>query len=166
VTQPGVEPSASATEPLMRLSRTMTAIVARTLSDVEDTLSVPQLRILVMLYFESPLDLTTIGRNLNVDRSNASRPCERLVAAGLLRRREDPRDRRHVALSLTPKGRRLVDSVMSRRREIIDALVHQLGEEDQEHLFLGVTALLAVVDRSGDRADVALTPGSIVPWIR
>jgi DNA-binding MarR family transcriptional regulator len=46
----------------------------------------------------------------------ASRLCDRLVRKGLVRRREDARDRRAVRLALTRGGRKLVDAVTLRRR--------------------------------------------------
>jgi DNA-binding MarR family transcriptional regulator len=48
---------------------------------------------------------------LDVNPSNASRTCDRLMKAGLLDRRESPDDRRNVTLTLTEAGTWLVDKV-------------------------------------------------------
>ena len=152
----------------MGLSRVMTAIVARTLADLEEAVTVPQLRILVMLYFDGRTNLATIARNLGVDRSNASRPADRLVAAGFVRRDEDERDRRNVVLSLTARGRRLVDSMMDRRREIFGDLIARLDPEDRVALARGVRALLAHVESEPQDplAGLATTvPEPLLPWV-
>lgn len=159
------EATAAAVDGLMALSRLMTAVVARTLADVSEISSVPQLRILVMLYYDSPLNLTTIARGLGVDRSNASRPTDRLVAAGLVRRSDDADDRRNARLSLTPKGRRVVDSVFDSRRAVFDQMVEQLDPEDRARLASCLAALLQVVDR-GHVGLEGLASASILPWIR
>jgi DNA-binding MarR family transcriptional regulator len=72
-----------ATEALLALSRTMTAVLARTLGRVA-TVSVPQLRVLVLLDTRGPMNPKALAENLGVNASNASRTCEQLVAAGLL----------------------------------------------------------------------------------
>lgn len=151
----------------MALSRVMTAVVARTLADAVETVSVPQLRILTMLYYGGPVNLTAIANQLGVDRSNASRPADRLAAAGLVRRMEDAADRRSTTLALTAKGRRLVDSIMERRREIFDRLLDRLDSDDRERVAESVTALIAAVKEDpGDPelADAASEP--ILAWMQ
>jgi len=155
----------SAIDGLMALSRLMNAVVAHTLSDVADVVSVPQLRILVMLYDDSPLNLTTIAARLGVDRSNASRPTDKLVVARLVRRNDDKDDRRNAALTLTPKGRRLVDSLLESRREIFAQIVEKLAHGDREQLAFSVSALLNVVDHGHVDLE-GVGSESILPWIR
>lgn len=153
-----------ATEALLPLSRVMTAVVALTLADVEELVTIPQLRILVMLYYGSPMNLSGIAHGLGVDRSNASRPADKLVSAGFVRRSEDESDRRSVALSLTPEGRRLVESTMEQRRRIFDELVTQMRAADQEHLARGIAALLDVIGNDST-AILGVAPGSILRYL-
>lgn len=156
--------ASTATEALLSLSRVMTAVVARTLADVGEIVTIPQLRILVMLYYGGPMNLSAVAHGLGVARSNASRPADKLVTGGLVRRREDESDRRSVVLSLTAQGRRLVESTMEQRRQIFDALVAQMPEGDRERLTRGVGALLDVVRH--DEAVITGTPtGSILRYL-
>ena len=46
-------PVAGAVAALMETSRVMTAVVARTMSGLDDTVSVPQFRLLVMLRYDA-----------------------------------------------------------------------------------------------------------------
>ncbi len=149
----------------MATSRLMTAVVARTLMDLNDAVSVPQLRVLVMLSYRAPLNLTAIAQGLGVNASNASRTCEKLVVSGLVAREEDPADRRQVALALTASGRRLVGSLMESRRVILDEIVGQLSQVEQRRLVSGLTAFMVAANGSG----LSTSPDgseSVIPWIR
>jgi DNA-binding MarR family transcriptional regulator len=98
-----------ATEALMVVSRTMTAVVARTLTDALDEISVPQLQVLALLSSRGPMNLRTVAGHLGVNPSNASRPCDQLVTAGKQARQQDEGDGRNVRLSLTGDGEQFVD---------------------------------------------------------
>ena len=53
---------------------------------MDTTVSVPQMRVLVLLWTGEPLNLSAVAEGLGVNASNASRTCDRLVAAGLVER--------------------------------------------------------------------------------
>lgn len=107
---------ARTTEAMMAASRTVTAIVARTLHDLVEQITVPQLRVLVLLGSRGPMNLSTIARHLDVNPSNASRTCDQLVTSGQAAREPDPRDRRSTVLRLTEEGTRFVEDLMAARR--------------------------------------------------
>ncbi|SFC64880.1 DNA-binding transcriptional regulator, MarR family [Nocardioides terrae] len=159
------DPRREATEAMMDASRLMTAVVARTFRAVDESISVPQLRVLVMLRFRAPMNLSGIAEGLGVNSSNASRTCDKLVAAGLVTRVEDEADRRHVSLSLTEHGAQVVDAVMAERERILDSIVGQLSPAGQRRLAAGVKSFLAAATTAG------LQPGaggqnSLIPWLR
>lgn len=159
----------AAVEALMSTSRLMTAVVALTLGQVDDVVTVPQLRALVMLYFDGPLNLSAIAEGLAVNPSNASRTCDKLVRGGLVDRAEDDRDRRNVVIRLTTRGRRLVDSLMDERRRILDQVVGAMRSEDRRALARALEALLAAVEHAAEAdsgMEPGLRPGAILPWIR
>jgi DNA-binding MarR family transcriptional regulator len=131
----------AATEALMGLSRTMTAVVARTLGAF-DAVTVPQLRVLVLVATHGPMNLKALAENLGVNASNASRTCEKLVSAGLLERLRHPQvDRRNVTLSLTADGETLLGSLVEARRAILGAIVGQMSAPDRELLIDALRAL-------------------------
>lgn len=136
-------------EPLVRASQVIAAAVVRSLASVEPTVTVPQLRVLVMLSVHGKMNLSSVAERLGVNASNASRTCERLVTASLIERREDSRDRRHIVLSLAPSGRRLVRTVMRRREQLLATVVQEMSPGDQEAL---MTALAAFNTAAGDVA--------------
>ena len=156
----------STTDALMATSRLMTAVVARTLSELDDSISVPQFRVLVMLGYESSLSMGMVAEGLGVNPSNASRACEKLVSAGLVHRADDESDRRQLRLSLTSTGRQLLDSVMESRRRLLDELVGEMTSTDQRSLTKGLTALLAVLGEEDPTTRLGTGPEDIIHWVR
>ena len=112
---------------VMRASRVLVSVVARSLAEVEDIVTLPQFRVLVMIASDGPQNLGSVAAALGVHPSNATRLCERLVVAGLLDRADDPQDRRFLRLVLTDEGHRLVERVMQHRRTAIEQVMAQMS---------------------------------------
>ena len=122
---------------------------------MEDTVSLTQLRALVIIASRGPLHLAALADDMGVHPSNATRACDRLVAAGLLDRRDNPADRRHLLLELTPAGRELIDGVVSRRRIAIEKILRRMPAGQRAQLGRGA----ATVRRRGGRTTL---PGPVV----
>lgn len=118
----------------MAAARVLVGVVARSVADVEDRVSLPQLRVLVLVATRGPLNLAAVADALGVHPSNATRTVERLVVAGFVDRRDAADDRRNVRLTLTKKGQRLVDSVFERRRAAIAQVVDRMPESKRRAL--------------------------------
>jgi DNA-binding MarR family transcriptional regulator len=82
-----------------------------------------------LAHAEEPLSLGELAALLVSVRSNISQLVDRLEADGLVRRVEDPRDRRCVRAELTPLGR---------ERQAAGAAVAQEVREEVAKLFAGV----------------------------
>ena len=119
---------------VMAAARVLIAVVARSVAEVGAELSVPQLRVLVVVATRGPQNLSAVAEALGFHPSNATRTVERLVSAGFLDRRDAPDDRRNVRLTLTKKGQRLVDSVFERRRAAIEQVVARMPESRRRAL--------------------------------
>lgn len=118
----------------MEGAQVLVGVVAHSLAGAGDTVTLPQLRVLVMVHRHGQLNLAAVATGLGVHASTASRTCDPLVKAGLLGRADDPCDRRHLALTLTPQGQQLVDSVLDHRREAIRELLRRMPPARREHL--------------------------------
>jgi DNA-binding MarR family transcriptional regulator len=129
--QPGRD---SVVDAVLTASRVLVAIAARSLAEVADEVTLTQYRSLVVLASRGPQSVAVLAEELGVTPSTVSRLCDRLVRKGLVRRREDRRDRRAVRLALTPAGRELVDAVTDRRRAEIATLLDGIVEEEQRSL--------------------------------
>jgi DNA-binding MarR family transcriptional regulator len=141
-------------EAVMRAAQVLVAVVARSVAEVEDVVTLPQLRVLVMVATQGSMNLTAVAEGLGVHPSNATRTCDRLVMAGLLDRRDSPGDRRQLELTLTREGERLIASVLQHRREAIAEAVGRMPEAQRQQL---ATALAAFADASDDITEPALT---------
>src|SRR4051812_33681069 len=118
----------------MAAARVLLAVVARSVAEVEDQVSLPQLGLLVMTARGGPLNLSAVADALAVPPSNATRPVERLVSAGFVDRRDAADDRRNVRLTLTKKGQRLGDSGFEHRRSAIEQGVERMPEHRRRAL--------------------------------
>ena len=150
---------------LMTAARVVTAAVAHSLAVVNAEVSMPQLRVLVMVSANEPMNLSAVADGLGVNASNASRTCDRLVTQGLLHRADDPRDRRHVALTLTDASRALIDTVMTHRRAVLAQVVAGMSEEDRETLrraMVAFNASAATMSTAGELDDGA---GHLLRWL-
>jgi DNA-binding MarR family transcriptional regulator len=108
---------------VLTASRLLVAVSARSLASVEETLTLPQFRMLVVLQSRGELSLSRLAEHLAVNPSTAMRMAERLTAIGMVDRRENEIDRRSVRLALTEAGRRTVAEVTDRRRREIATIV-------------------------------------------
>jgi len=150
-------PSAGQIDAVLRASRALVGIAAASIADVDEVVTVPQYRVLVMLHTRGPLNLAAVAAGLDVNPSNASRTCDRLSKAGLLDRRESPEDRRNVTLTLTAEGRRLVDKVTKHRRVAIERVLRNMSAAERDGL---AKALGAFATAAGEPSeDTVLTLG-------
>ncbi|MCM2425015.1 MarR family transcriptional regulator [Streptomyces sp. RKAG337] len=133
----------------MAASRLLVGLSARALADVSSTLTLPQLRALVVLEGCGPVKLAALAATLAVNPSTALRMVERLETGGLVDRRANPDNRREVVLQLTAPGADLVRTVLEHRQREITALVSRLPAEVRTGLVVGLRALMAVADEPG-----------------
>lgn len=104
---------------LLAASRVLIGVSARSLAETEDAVTLTQFRTLVVLDSNDEMSLLRLAEILDVTSSTAMRMIDRLLAANLATRRDNPTNRRQVLLGLTEEGRALVRRVtVKRRREI------------------------------------------------
>lgn len=128
------------TTAVLTASRLLVAISARSLAAVEERVTLPQFRMLVVLAGAGEVKLITLAERLAVNPSTAMRMVDRLTAAGLTKRRINPANRRETLLRLTGAGRQIVDEVTARRREEIAVIVSRMPADQRGGL---ITALRA-----------------------
>lgn len=125
VTECTMSPSRTA-DALLRASRALVGIAARSLGDVEVTLS--QFRALVVLARWKGMTVTDLAGALSIHPSTATRLCDRLVGKELVRRSQGSDDRRETLVHLTARGARLVALVSDRRRADLEVIAAALPE--------------------------------------
>jgi DNA-binding MarR family transcriptional regulator len=141
------EPSQEQVDTLVAASRVFVALSVQSLAEVDEVVTLVQLRALFLLASQGPANLSTLAEALGVHASNASRTCEALVSMGLLDRRDDPNDRRNVVLAPRERGRQVVRAVLDRRSDLLAELLGRLSPADRTAL---TGPLQRLVDAAGD----------------
>jgi DNA-binding MarR family transcriptional regulator len=128
-------------------SRALVAVAARSLATVADDVTLAQYRVLVVLASRGPQRLADLATALTVDRSTATRMCDRLERKRLVARRRGTEDRRVVRISLTEAGAVLVREVSRRRRVEIRRIVRRMSPATRAPV---VDALQAFAEAAGE----------------
>jgi len=110
----------------------------------ESGLTFAQMKVLVELQVpdEESRTVTAISEELGISAASASRATDGLVRKKLATRVEDPDDRRVRRLTLTPKGRRLADRIISARLATLKDFTNSLGADERQKLETALDALL------------------------
>jgi len=114
---------------------------------VETGLPVSQIRVLYTLHYEKDLNVGQLAQRLDVGLPTASYHVEQLVETGLVERTESKTDRRSKVVSLTPKGKTMINSFLQRPIDLMATWLTQLTRDDLAMLHHGLQAL-AKVSRS------------------
>jgi DNA-binding MarR family transcriptional regulator len=139
--EPAAEDSLDAiTDALLTASRLLVAISARSIAQVDETITIPQFRALVILSARGSINVRTLAGLLHVERSTTGRMVEHLVTAGLIDRRRHPALRRELVVELTQRGREIVHAVTAHRREEITRVVRNMPERERYGLVSTLTA--------------------------
>jgi DNA-binding MarR family transcriptional regulator len=152
-------------EALMAATKVITAAVAHSLAAVDAHVSLTQLRVLVMIGANGPMNLSSVADGLGVNASNASRTCDQLVGLGLVDRREDSRDRRHLVLSMTTSGDDLVEKVMRHRRSVLQQVVDGMPPDDRRQLTTALTCFVDAAARLSETGDIDDGEGHLLRWL-
>jgi DNA-binding MarR family transcriptional regulator len=128
-------------------SRALVAVAARSLAHVAEDVTLAQYRALVVLAARGPQRVADLAVALGVDRSTATRMCDRLVRKRLVGRRRLSEDRRGVSVSLTAGGGELVREVSRRRRAEIATIVERMPTAHRGQV---LTALRTFAEAAGE----------------
>ncbi|MFE2163164.1 MarR family winged helix-turn-helix transcriptional regulator [Streptomyces lydicus] len=137
------------TRAVLTASRVLVGVSARSLTAVEDKITLPQFRLLVVLSVHGAANLSTVAELLGVNPSTAMRMIDRLTGVGFAGRQASPDNRRETLIQLTDAGRRVVDEVTARRRAEIAAVVSRM---DPAHRAALIEALTAFTEAAGEPA--------------
>lgn len=119
---------------VLRATQAFVGLALRSLATVGVPITLAQYRMLAVLDADDGQNVRDLAGRLGVERSTATRMCNRLVAAGLIERSGDPSDRRAVVISLTDEGRAAVAAVTRARRDTVATLLRSLAPARREQL--------------------------------
>lgn len=121
-------------EVVITATRALVGVAARSLAEVNDDVTLPQYRVLVLLHGRGSQTMGELADALEVNPSTVTRVCDVLVDKALIRRAPARDNRRTVCAELTTGGRRLVDHVMNRRRRLVDDALARMPADAQRRL--------------------------------
>ncbi|MCU1502122.1 MAG: EstGX1 [Ilumatobacteraceae bacterium] len=150
--EPADEPPGGMTEALLVASRALVAVAARSLASVDAEVTLVQYRALLVLAERGSTHVGELAEALATHASTATRMCDRLVARGLVRRSVARGNRRETLISLTPKGRDVVQRVTDVRRAEIGQIVARIPAAAQQAAVVGLNAFAEAAGELPERS--------------
>jgi DNA-binding MarR family transcriptional regulator len=141
---------------LLRASRALVSITARSLSSINEEVTLPQFRTLVVLGTRGPQTVSALADHLAVHASTMTRMCNRLVTRGLVVRAPSANDRREVVITLSTAGTSLVDDVMAARRRELDSVVRRMTDSEQAAVVSALHTFARAAGEDGGAVDPEL----------
>jgi MarR family transcriptional regulator, organic hydroperoxide resistance regulator len=105
-----------------------------------------QLKSLFIMHVRGSISVRDLANDLGVTPGNVTSIIDRMVGQGLVRRTENPDDRRIVLLQLTEKGRETFTNIHETSHLHMKRLLEMMTTEELDALALGGRAFLKVME--------------------
>lgn len=93
-----------------------------------------QFDLLQRLYFRGPMKMVDLSQSLGIAKSTLTGIVKRLEASGYVERKRGT-DRRVRMLSISEKGKKVIESVIERRVEFVGRVLENFGEQKAKELY-------------------------------
>lgn len=127
--------------------------VHRSGTELEAAITMPQLRVLHLVETADELRMTTLVESLGVGASTVSGLVDRLVDHGFVSRRDDPSDRRHLLVAVTPEGRDFLDRLRELGANHLRSLLERLLPDEIAVVGRSLDLLMRAAASEPDQAD-------------
>lgn len=118
-------------------------LVTEILPDIAELdLTHAQVEALLFLVRHDPACVGDLADGLGVSYPAATKAIDRLVAKGLVTRKESERDRRLSELSVTEAGREAIVRIRVARRSRLEAIFARMASEDQRAMLKGLKGFI------------------------
>ncbi|GLZ48333.1 MarR family transcriptional regulator [Actinomycetospora sp. NBRC 106375] len=158
--QSSEEPADELVDAVMTASRALLAVVVRSLAAVDEDVTLPQYRALVVLAQRGRMRPAELATALAVTPPTCTRMCGRLETKGLVVRERPADDRRAVDVSLSEAGRDLVEDVSRRRRDELRTLLADVPPARRAAVVEGLRSL---ADAAGEVPEPEWALGRVTP---
>lgn len=105
-------------------------------------ISVPEWRVVAHLSQVEKISIREIYKQVEMDKSKASRAAAKLEKAGYVTKRINPKDRRLVELSLTEKGHAMIDEIGPLGSDFEIEIMACLPKSDREKFLSSIKTML------------------------
>lgn len=116
------------------------------------SLTPSEIDMLIMAEKRGPARMSDFAAFCGLNPTMLSRMVPRLEKAGLLRRREDPADKRVTLVEATTDASRLLEQVRSERDDVLAKLLEELDDAERQALATATPALDKLADRLREQA--------------
>ncbi len=113
-------------EAVMAATRLLMGLSSRSIAAVDESITLPQFRLLSVLATQGALKLSSLADYLEVNPSTATRMIDRLIGSNLVSRQVNPNSRREIMVELTRAGTGVVNRVNELRRDEIASVVARM----------------------------------------
>jgi DNA-binding MarR family transcriptional regulator len=120
----------------------------------EAGLTMAQMVALHLLTHLGPVSVSSIAACLKLSPPATSHLVDRLVLGGLVGRSEDPVDRRHKRIAITPPGRELIERTQEQRSKEFGRVLSSLSAELQSQFGRVLARVVAELKALPDREEV------------
>jgi DNA-binding MarR family transcriptional regulator len=110
-----------------------------------------QFNILMQLHHKGACGVSDISERFDITSAAASQLVDKLVQSGLLDRAEDPSDRRAKQITLSAKGRDLIEKSITARFRWVDELTRDLSAEEMKKVGEALDVLTNATKRIENR---------------
>ena len=114
--------------------------------------TMPQLKVLLCLYFDGPYRMKDLAATLGVSTPTATGIINRLVRRGLLRRNHDSEDRRVVTCRLSPHGAEQIATLWTTRFAVFQDIFGSLPPEELDLVARAAAVVLKAAEGRNARA--------------
>lgn len=115
---------------------------------IDSGLTLTQLRSLFLVTNKGSTNFTKLAEALGVTPSNVTGIIDRLEEQGLVRRTQNPEDRREITLQATDKGEALVSNLKEAGMKQMTQILSLLSVEELSCLVRGLSAFIKAADSS------------------
>ena len=93
-----------------------------------------QFGVLCVLMDTQGLTITDISRQLNISKQQMTNIIDKLVSAGYVSKEPDPVDRRRLVITISRKGRKLLEEHMEQFRQRFESHAQNLTRDERQEL--------------------------------
>jgi DNA-binding MarR family transcriptional regulator len=111
-------------------------------------LTMSQMNVLMRLYYQGPCDMTALLDTMLTTKGAVSQMVERMVQQGLVERAQAADDRRARLVTITPKGRKMVEDSISARRLWLEGIGDLLTNQQRADIAAALHTLAVAVTRA------------------
>jgi DNA-binding MarR family transcriptional regulator len=116
-------------------------------ADIEVSLTPLHFEIMYLLMEESSLPVAEVGKRLILAKAHMTQLVDKLVEKEMVIRETDPNDRRVIRISITEKGKEILDEVYERVSSAFKEALSSLSKNDIEELTTSLSKIRDILSR-------------------